>query len=103
MAGKESNSWISQSENWEALIQAHPLEDHDPAAWLRYGVALLQTIEPGGEAGRQQQQAALAFLQAIKEGATASDVQCAQEESVVRSLEEALDLVGLGRGGLQKR
>ena len=33
--------------DWQAVIDAHPLESHDPSEWLRYGVALLQTIAPG--------------------------------------------------------
>ena len=55
--------------DWQAVIAAHPLESHDPAEWLRYGVSLVQTIEPGPQQGKQQQQAALAFVQAQKEGA----------------------------------
>ena len=54
--------------DWTAVIDAHPLESHDPEEWLRYGVALLRTIQPGVDAGKQQQQAALAFVQAQKEG-----------------------------------
>ena len=50
--------------DWQAVIDAHPLESHDPQEWLRYGVALLQTIQPGPDVGKQQQQAALAFVQA---------------------------------------
>ncbi len=64
--------------HWEAVIEAHPLESHDPAEWLRYGAALLHTIEPGPAQGRQQQQAALAFVQAQKEGASAAEVQQTQ-------------------------
>ena len=54
--------------DWQMVIEAHPLESHDPAEWLRYGVALLQTLTPSAEAGKQQQQAALAFVQAEKRG-----------------------------------
>lgn len=60
--------------NRQAVIEAHPLESHDPGEWLRYGVALRQTITPGPDVGKQQQQAALAFVQAQKEGATAEGV-----------------------------
>jgi hypothetical protein len=84
-----------EQHDWQAVIEAHPLESHDPAEWLRYGVALLQTLEPGPEQGRQQQQAALAFVQAQKEGATAEAVATAQRRSVLLSLEQALNLVGL--------
>lgn len=80
--------------DWQAVIEAHPLESHDPAAWLRYGAALLHTIEPGPEQGRQQQQAALAFVQAQKEGASAEAVQTAQRQVVLLSLRQALQLVG---------
>ena len=78
--------------DWQAVIDAHPLESHDPAEWLRYGVALLQTLTPDAEAGKQQQQAALAFVQAQKEGANAEEVAAAQRQSVLLSLREALRL-----------
>ena len=81
--------------DWQAVIDAHPLESHDPQEWLRYGVALLQTIEPGPDVGKQQQQAALAFVQAQKEGATAEAVAAAQRHSVMLSLSEALAAAGL--------
>jgi hypothetical protein len=57
--------------NWQAVIDAHRLESHDAAEWLRYGSALLHSIEPGPEAGKKQQQAALAFVQAQRIGASA--------------------------------
>ena len=78
--------------DWQAVIAAHPLESHDPQEWLRYGVALLQTMEPGPDVGKQQQQAALAFVQAQKEGATAEQVAAMQRQSVLLSLREALKL-----------
>ena len=81
--------------NWQAVIEAHPLESHDPGEWLRYGEALLQTITPGPDVGKQQQQAALAFVQAQKEGATAEAVASAQRHSVLISLREALVLAGI--------
>ena len=81
--------------NWQAVIEAHPLESHDPDEWLRYGVALLQTFQPGPDVGKQQQQAALAFVQAQKGGATAEAVSEAQRHSVLISLQEALTLVGM--------
>jgi hypothetical protein len=78
---------------WQAVIDAHPLESHDPAEWLRYGAALLHTLEPGPEQGRQQQQAALAFVQAQKEGALAAEVVATQRQVVEQSLAAALTLV----------
>ena len=78
--------------DWQAVIEAHPLESHDPQAWLRYGVALLQTITPGPEAIQQQQQAALAFMQAQKEGANVDAVQAHQRLSVLLSLGAALEI-----------
>ena len=81
--------------DWQAVIDAHPLESHDPEEWLRYGVALLQTIESGPDAGKHQQQAALAFEQAKRDGATVEAVVAAQRRSVLLSLEQALSLVGL--------
>lgn len=32
---------------WQVVIDAHLLESHDPAAWLRYGRSLLHTTHPG--------------------------------------------------------
>ena len=82
--------------DWRTVLEAHPLESHDPQEWLRYGVALLQTMRPGPEEGKQQQQAALAFVQAQKEGASAEEVTEAQRQSVVISLRKALSLTGRG-------
>jgi len=84
--------------NWQAVIDAHPLESHDPAEWLRYGAALLHTIEPGPDQGRQQQQAALAFVQAQKEGASAVAVRQAQVAVVRDCVAQALNLVGVDTG-----
>ena len=38
--------------NWQAVIEAHPLESHDQGEWLRYGLALLQTIQLGPDVGK---------------------------------------------------
>ncbi|MEB3362237.1 MAG: hypothetical protein VKI42_08960 [Synechococcaceae cyanobacterium] len=85
----------SVQDNWDAIIEAHPLESHDPQAWLRYGTALLMTLEPGSEQHRQQQQAALAFMQARREGTGPEDVEQAQLNSVLLNLREALELADL--------
>ncbi|MFZ0407799.1 MAG: glycosyltransferase family A protein [Cyanobium sp.] len=88
--------------DWQAVIDGHALESHEPADWLHYGVALLQTLTPGAEAGRQQQQAALAFEQAKKEGASPEAVAAAQRHSVLISLNQALIATGMtGLGGLK--
>jgi hypothetical protein len=58
-------------------------------------VALLQTLTPGPDVGKQQQQAALAFVQAQKEGASAEAVLEMQQESVLLSLQEAFTLAGM--------
>jgi hypothetical protein len=81
--------------DWQAVVDAHPLESHEPEEWLRYGLALLQTIEPGPDVGQAQQQAALAFVQAQSAGATVEQVAAAQRQSVVLSLREALMLLGI--------
>jgi len=81
--------------DWQEVIEDHPLEAHDPQKWLRYGVALLQTIEPGPDVGREQQQAALTFIQAQKAGATTEDVGAAQRQAVALSLKKALRIVGI--------
>ena len=85
----------SIQDNWNAIIEAHPLESHDPQAWLRYGTALLMTLEPGPEQHHQQQQAALAFMQARREGTGPEDVKQAQLNSVLLNLREALQLADL--------
>lgn len=81
--------------DWQAVIDAHRLESHDAAEWLSYGSALLHTIEPGPEAGKQQQQAAQAFVQAQREGASAGAVAAAQQQAVLANLRQALELVGI--------
>ena len=81
--------------DWQTVINTHPLESNDPAEWLRYGVALLQTLTPGAEAGKQLQQAALAFVHAQKEGASGAAVAAAQQDAVLLNLKKALELAGL--------
>lgn len=81
--------------DWQAVIDAHRLESHDAAEWLRYGSALLHSIEPGPEAGKQQQQAALAFVQAQREGASTGAVVAAQRQAVMVNLRHALELAGI--------
>ena len=89
--------------DWQAVIDAHPLESHDPAEWLRYGEALLHTIEPGPEQGRQQQQAALAFVQARKEGALVVEVEAAKQQALERDFAAALELAGVAVPVLPKK
>jgi hypothetical protein len=36
---------------WAAVIDKHALESRDPADWLSYGVALLQSIDRGAGVG----------------------------------------------------
>ena len=78
--------------DWQAVIEAHRLESHDPAEWLRYGAALLHTIAPGPEQGKQQQQAALAFEQAKREGASEEEVMAVQRDVVRQLVVEACGL-----------
>ena len=85
----------NDSPSWQDVVNAHPLESHDPEDWLLYGVALLQTMEPGPGIGKQLQRAALAFVQAQKEGSSADAVSTAQEHSVLISLKEALTIAGI--------
>ena len=75
--------------DWQAVIDAHRLESHDAAEWLRYGSALLHTLEPGPGAGKQQQQAVLAFVQAQRIGASAGAVDVAQRQVVLANLRQA--------------
>ena len=37
--------------DWQAVIDSHRLESHDAAEWMRYGSALLHSIDPGPVAG----------------------------------------------------
>jgi hypothetical protein len=83
--------------DWQEVIAGHQPESHDPAEWLRYGVALLQPIEPGPDTGNQKQQA-LAFVQAAKEGVPPEAVQAAQRQSLLSSLERAMAAAGLEAG-----
>ena len=82
----------SSDADWQAVIAAHPLESHDPAEWLRYGVALCQVIEPSTEERQQQQQAGLAFAHAQELGASKQAVSQSQRQSTLLSLANALEL-----------
>ena len=79
----------------QAVLHAHPLESYDPGERLRYGSALLNAIQQGPKAGRQQQQAALAFVQGQKEGVSVGAVAAAQGQVVMVNLRQALELVGV--------
>ena len=85
----------SDQTNWQAIIAAHPLESHEAHEWLRYGTALLMTLTPGQDQHRQQQQAALAFVQARREGAEPDAVHAAQRHSMLLNLMDALRLADL--------
>ena len=87
--------------DWQEVIEEQPLEAHDPQEWLRYGVALLQTIEQGPDVGKHQQQAALALVQALKEGASAEAVSASLRHSQLLSLAQALNLAGVQGGSEQ--
>ena len=76
--------------NWQAVISDHPLESHNPEEWMRYGIALLQTLKQEEDVAKHLQQTALAFLQAQKEGATAKQVAEAQRKSAHQCLRQAL-------------
>ncbi len=78
--------------DWQAVIAAHPLESHEAAEWLRYGVALSQRIEPSAQERQQQQQAGLAFAHAEALGATKEAVALSQRQATLLSLAEALEL-----------
>lgn len=78
---------------WQRVIDAHPLESHDPDEWLRYGAALLNRLEPGSQQAHQQQQAALAFIQARQAGASEQAVQAVQTQLVRRQIQHAVQLL----------
>jgi len=87
--------------DWQAVLDSHRLESQDAAEWLRYGSALLHNLEPGPEAGKQQQQqAALAFGQAQRIGASAGAMAASQRQAVMASLRQALELVGVPAAAL---
>jgi hypothetical protein len=90
------NDPAGRQAHWEAVIAAHPLESHDPAAWLRYGVALSQRIEPSAQERRQQQQVGLAFAHAEALGASKEAVALSQRQATLLSLVEALALAEAG-------
>ena len=82
------------STDWRAVAAAHPLESHEPAAWLRYGVALSQLIEPSVRERQEQQQVGLAFAHAEALGASKEAVALSQRQATLLSLAEALALAG---------
>ena len=84
----------TRSTDWAALIAAHPLESHDPATWLRYGVALSQVIEPSDRQRQEQQQVGLALVHAEALGASREAVARSLRQATLLSLEEALTLAG---------
>lgn len=86
----------SDRQPWHAVVETHPLESHDPAEWLRYGVAMSQLIEPSGAERQQQQQAGLAFAHAEALGASKEAVAQSQRQSTLLSLAEALEVAGAG-------
>lgn len=81
--------------DWQAVINANRVERHDAAEWFRYGSALRHTLKPGSEAGKQQQKAVLAFVQAQRDRARAGAVAAAQRQAVMVNLRQALQLVGI--------
>jgi fatty acid/phospholipid biosynthesis enzyme len=81
---------------WQEVIAAHPLESHDPAEWLLFGVALSQLIEPSAEERQQQQQAGLAFAHAEALGASKDAVAQSQRQSTLLSLADGLELADAG-------
>ena len=91
---KNPEQLLDQS-HWQEVIEAHPLESHDQQEWLRYGTALLLTLQPGADAAQQQQQAALAFVQASKEGAPAEAVAAAQRQALLLNLQQAIEQAGV--------
>ncbi|MCP9931913.1 hypothetical protein KBY82_14105 [Cyanobium sp. AMD-g] len=82
--------------DWRAVIAAHPLESHEAAAWLRYGVALSQLIEPSAQERQQQQQVGLAFAHAEALGAAKQAVALSQRQATLLGLAQALELAGVG-------
>ncbi len=81
--------------DWQAVIDTHSLESDDPHAWICYGMALVFRAQLGPEQNRQLQQAALAFLQARKEGASDMAVKTAQLELLEATIQETLAVAGL--------
>ena len=81
--------------DWQTVVEAHRLESQDAEVWLRYGIALLQTLEPGLGGIERQQQASQAFSKARQQGASAGAVALALRSVVLQNLREAVQLAGL--------
>jgi hypothetical protein len=84
-----------RKEKWQAVVENHALESHDPEEWLRYGIALSQLVQPSPQQRQQQQQAGLAFVQAQLLGASAEDVKDELRYSVLVGLTDALKEAGM--------
>ena len=90
--------------DWQALIDAHPMESNNPEEWRIYGIALLQLLQHGPDLDKQRHQAALAFVQAQKEGMNEQQIAEAQRLSTLLSLVEMIKLAGMAHsGGLVKQ
>jgi hypothetical protein len=63
----------------------HWRESQDAEAWLGYGIALLQTLEPGLDGIERQQQASQAFCKARRQDLRAGDVALAWEKVCCRN------------------
>ncbi len=82
--------------DWQAVIAAHPLANHDPAERLGYWSALLHTLKAEPEAGKQQQQAALVFVQSQKGEGCAGAVATAERQVVMTNLRKCMEPGGGG-------
>jgi hypothetical protein len=80
-----------QQVDWHEVIQAHDPASTDPAAWLRYGVAVLQA---GQQSAKDQATAFLAFERARACGASGAEADEAITASGLLSLARAAEANG---------
>ena len=93
--GRQSMSkQAARQRHLRAVIAAHPLESHEAAAWLHYGVALSQLIEPSAQERQKLQQVGLAFAHAEALGASKEAVALSKRKATLLSLAEALEMAG---------
>lgn len=85
--------------DWRAVIEAHAPDSSNPADWLRYGVALMNTSAESIDT-IDSSPIAEAFRKARQRGASAEDVAAFLRQVTQLALAESLLLVGLVDEGL---
>jgi hypothetical protein len=81
------------SGDWRAVIEAHDQESKEALDWLRYALALLQTMST--ESADNQDEPRRAFQQARQLGASLPSFQRIQRQSTLLSLAQAMDALAM--------